>query len=209
MIVVTLLQLYRPQERLSDKIVFNFNENFSNYSAETLRAMSFGYARVASALLWLRFLQQTPPSKVEKGQVSWIYRDLDAITEIDPEFYPAYEIGGIFLSVITEDKRGAEQILLKGERRYPDRWKLYAFLAYHYQFELKEPEKAAKQYIDGSKLPGASYILAVNAASFLDRSKRHEESIKLVEDLLKEAKDPAVRTRLEEKLKKLKAEKEE
>ncbi len=109
---VALLQAYKPQERLADKIVFAFNENFTNFSAPTLRAMTFGYSRAATAFLWLHFLSQTPPRKVEKNQVSWIYRDLDAITEIDPDFYPAYEHGGIFLSVITEDKRGAEQIML-------------------------------------------------------------------------------------------------
>lgn len=205
--VVALLQQYRPQERLADKIVFDFNENFTNYSAGTLRAMTFGYSRAAAALLWLRFLSQTPPRKVEKNQVSWIYRDLDAITEIDPQFYPAYEHGGIFLSVITEDKRGAEQILLKGVSAFPDRWRIRSYLAYHYQFELNEPEKAAEQYLAGSRLPGAPYLLGVIASSFIDKTKGHEEGIRFIEGLLKDAKDPLMRARFEAKLKKLREEK--
>lgn len=205
-ITVTLLQAYRPQERLADKIVFDFNENFTNYSATTLRAMTFGYSRAAAALLWLRFLQQTPPRKVEKNQVSWIYRDLDALTEIDPDFYPAYENGGIFLSVITEDKRGAEQILLKGAKAFPDRWRIHAYLAYHYQFELKEPEKAAEQYLIGSKLPGAPYLLGVIATSYVDKTKGRDAGIQFLENLLKDAKDPFMRAKFEEKLKKLKEE---
>jgi len=38
--MVLYLQLFKPQARLADGIVFDFNENFTNFSAETLRAMS-------------------------------------------------------------------------------------------------------------------------------------------------------------------------
>ena len=201
---VALLQEYKPQQRLADKIVFDFNENFSNFSAPTLRAMTFGYSRAASALLWIRFLQQTPPRKIEKNQVSWIYRDLDAITELDPDFYPAYAFGGIFLSVITEDKRGAEQILLKGTRVFPDRWRIRAYLAYHYQWELDEPEKAAEQYRAGAKLPGAPYLLGMIASSYIRKNEGRQQSIQFLEDLLRETKDPYMRAKFEDKIRKLK-----
>lgn len=200
LIVVALLQEYKPQQRLTDKIVFDFNENFYSYSAQTLRAMTFGYSRAAGALLWLRFLQQTPPRQVEKNQVSWIYRDLDALTEIDPEFYPAYELGGIFLSVITEDKRGAEQILLKGARAFPERWRIHGHLGYHYQYELMEPEKACEQYMQGSKLPGAPFLFGLLASSCVNKTAGREQSIAFLEGMLSEAKDPMVRDRFEKKI---------
>ncbi len=201
---VALLQEKKPQQRLTDGIVFEFNENFNSYSADTLRAMTFGYSRAAGTLLWLRFLQQTPPRKIEKNQVSWIYRDLDALAEIDPDFYPVYEHGGIFLSVITEDKRGAEQIMLKGARHFPERWRIRAYLGYHYQIELNEPEKAAEQYIIGSKLPGAPYLLGVIASSYINKIQGKEQSIRFVEGMIKDATDPMVLKRLKDKLKKLK-----
>jgi|GEM_PF-5111795 len=206
MLVVALLQEYKPQQRLTDKIVFDFNENFYSYSADTLKAMTFGYSRVAGVLLWLRFLQQTPPRKVEKNQVSWIYRDLDALTEIDPEFYPAYEHGGIFLSVITEDKRGAEQVMLKGVKVFPERWRIRAYLAYHYQYELDEQEKAAEQYRIGATLPGAPWLLGVVASSFIGKSQGKQQSIEFLEGMAREATDPAMKSKFLEKLARLKGE---
>ncbi len=203
-LVVALLQEYKPQQRLADKVVFEFNENFYSYSADTLRAMTFGYSRAAGVLLWLRFLQQTPPRKVEHNQVSWIYRDLEALTELDPEFYPAYEHGGIFLSVITEDKRGAEQIMLKGTKVFPDRWRIRAYLAYHYQFELDEQQKAAEQYRIGAKLPGAPWLLGVIASSYIQKKEGKEQSISFLENMLKDATDPVMRKKFELKLAKLK-----
>lgn len=203
-LAVALLQHYKPQPRLTDKIVFEFNETFFSYSADTLRAMTFGYSRAAGALLWLRFLQQTPPRKVEKNQVSWIYRDLDALSEIDPEFYPAYEHGGIFLSVITEDFRGAEQILLKGVKVFPDRWRIRAYLGYHYQFELQEHDKAKEQFLAGAKLPGAPYLLALTASSYISKEEGKEQSIRFLEGMIKDAGSPEAKEKLEAKLKKLK-----
>lgn len=203
-IATALLQEYKPQQRLTDKLVFDFNETFYSYSADTLRAMTFGYSRAAGVLLWLRFLQQTPPRKVEKDQVSWIYRDLEALTTIDPEFYPAYEHGGIFLSVITEDKRGAEQIMLKGARVFPDRWRIRAYLGYHYQYELGEHEKAAEQYRLGASLPGAPYILALIASSYINKTRGTEDSVRFLEGMLKETSDPMMRGKLEDKIRKLK-----
>lgn len=199
-----LLQEYKPQRRLTDTIVFDFNENFYSYSADTLRAMTFGYSRAAGVLLWLRFLQQTPPRKVEANQVSWIYRDLEALTTIDPDFYPAYEHGGIFLSVITEDKRGAEQIMLKGVGVYPERWRIRAYLGYHYQYELQEPAKAAEQYRVGAALPGAPYILALIASSYINKSQGREQSLRFLEGMLKETTDPVMREKIEGKIRKLK-----
>jgi hypothetical protein len=199
-----LLQEYKPQQRLTDKIVFDFNENFYSYSADTLRAMTFGYSRVAGVFLWLRFLQQTPPRKVERNQVSWIYSDLEALTEIDPLFYPAYEHGGIFLSVITEDKRGAEQIMLKGARLMPDRWRIRAYLGYHYQYELDEPEKAAEQYRLGAAIPGAPVILGLIASSFINKMQGREQSLRFLEGMLKDATDPVMREKIEIKIRKLK-----
>lgn len=203
-VIVGVMQSSFPQKRLTDGIVFQFNENFPSYSADTLRLMSFGYGRMMSGLLWLRFLQQTPPKKVEPNQVSWISLDLDAVTEIDPDFYPAYEMGGIFLSVITEDKLGAEKILLKGARHFPLNWRVRAYLAYHYQFEMNKVDLALEQYLAGAKIPGAPQILGLRAGSLLSSQKSRGEGLQFLEDMLKETKDPVFRERIQERIKHMK-----
>ncbi len=187
------------QNRLSDHVTFEFNEKFMTFSPEVLRGISFGYARAASSLLWLRFLYHTPPRKVELNQVSWIYLDLTIISTIDPEFYPTYERGGIFLSVITEDKLGAEKILLRGVELFPDRWRLRAYLAYHYAHELGDIAKAGQQYYIGMNLPGAPNLFRLRAASYLSESGKKEEGISLLKEMYKATDDPVVRKHLEKK----------
>lgn len=197
---VVLIQAWYPQRRLKDSIVFGYNDDVVSYPAGFLRFSSFGFGRSVSSLLWLRFLQQTPPEKVGLDQLSWIYYDLDAVTELDPGFYPAYEHGGIFLSVITEDRRGAERILLKGVEQFPDRWRIRAYLAYHYRWELKQPEKAAEQYLAAADLPGAPDLVKTLAASAISRKGNTEEAVSLLRALLENTSHPMARKRILEKI---------
>lgn len=201
--ITLFFQLKVPQKRLSDSIAFEFNENFASFSPETLKISTFGYARAASSLLWLRFLQHTPTTKVEKDQVSWIFLDLLAISNLDPDFYPIYEHGGIFLSVITEDKLGAEKILLRGIERFPDRWRLRAYLAYHYHFEMDQPEKAGEQYLAGAKLPGAPFLLGVRASSYLENKGLSNQGVHFLWELYKNASDAELKRRFADKLRKM------
>lgn len=199
-LAVVYIQRRFPQPRLKDGIVFSYNEEVLSYPVDVLRLSSFGYGRAASSLLWLRFLQQTPPKKVEPDQLSWVYYDLDAVAELDPDFYPAYEHGGIFLSVITEDKRGAEHIFLKGVGRFPERWRIRAYLAYHYRWELGEPEKAAEQYLAAADLPGVPPIMKVSAASALAKRGDKEAALSLLQGVLKGTEDPVARRRILDKI---------
>lgn len=194
------LQEKWPQEPVTEKVTFRFNERAPSLTADGLRLISFGYPRMFSNLLWLRFLQATPTEKVPPGEVSWIYFDLDAITTIDPDFYPAYESGGIFLSVVTEDKWGAERLLQKGVKAFPGQWRLQAYLAYHYQFELNEGEKAADLYLSASHLPGAPPLIGLLAARHLAKTQSIENGIEFLENLLRSTTDVTARKNIESRI---------
>lgn len=203
LLLVAWMQLAAPVKDYRKDLSFDHNETIASYSPETLKFMSFGYDRAISGLLWLRFLQYTPPEKVAKGQLSWIYRDLHSVSALDPEFYPVYEHGGIFLSVITEDKEGAEQIFLKGIQQFPLRWRIRAYLAYHYQFEMSNSTKASEQYYIGSTLPGAPYILKVLASNYLKAKEGTTVAVDFLEDMLRDTKDPLARKKIQQKIEKL------
>jgi hypothetical protein len=198
--VVTALQESKSKENLTDKITFAFNERRPTLGASTLEFISFGYPRIFSNLLWLRFLQASPNEKVPRGAISWIYFDLDTITTIDPDFYPAFEHAGIFLSVVTEDKKGAQLLLEKGVRVHPDRWRLRAYLAYHYQFELEQPDLAKDQYLAASRLEGAPPLMGLLAARAIARSQSIQQSIDFLESLKRAAPDSATKKRFEERI---------
>ncbi len=194
---VVALQEKSPQSSVTQNITFRFNEGYPTFSGESLRLMSFGYSRVVSNLLWLRFLQNSPPKSIEADSVSWVYLDLDAISIIDPEFKPTFESAGIFLSVVTGDKKGAELLLLKGTKLHPDSWRIRGNLAYHYQFELNDKIKAAEQYFAGAKIPGAPVTFAYLGAGLVAREGNVEYSLNFLENMKKNAPDDFSRKRIQ------------
>lgn len=195
-----------PHTPVKERVAFDYNEGFPSFSPETIRAASFGYAFPFASLLWIRFLLQTPPKDLGANEVSWVYLDLDAISVIDPDFMPVYTHGAIYLSVVTEDKKGAQLLLEKGVARYPDFWKIRAYLAYHYQYELNDMRKAAEQYEAAAKLPGAPAFFAPLAATLYTKAGDTLLARRFLESMIRESADPGVRRRLEDKLRKLERE---
>lgn len=201
-LAVVGLQRYWPQRPVTDTVTFAFNERKPSLPSDVIRVATFGYQRVVSNLLWLRFLQFTPVEKVPPGLFSWIYFDLDTISTIDPEFQPVFTQGAVFLSVITEDKRGAELLLQKGVGLFPHNWQIMGTLAYHYQFELDRMEEASRYYRQASLLPGAPWLYAALAIRDGEKQGR-QKAIQLVESMLEAAQDEEVKKRLGERLERL------
>ncbi len=199
-----LLQEKAAPDLSRENVTFAFNEGKPSLSPAAWQLLSFGYPRLISTLLWLRFLQETPVQKVPPGETSWIYYDLDALTSLDPEFMPAYERGGIFLSVVTEDKLGAEQLLKKGIQHFPGSWKLRAYLAYHYHHELMKPELAYEQYAAGAQLPGAPAFMAIFAAHHVAATQSTAATIRFLEQMRDQAGDKATRDKFEDRIRKWK-----
>lgn len=198
--VVVSIQEKRPQRPVTENVTFSFNEGFPSFSGDSLKLMSFGYPRVLSNLFWLRFLQHTPPKRVEEDSVSWIYLDLDAISTLDPEFLPVFTSGAIFLSVVTTDKKGADLLLKKGAALYPENWRILGNLAYHQQFELGDPISAADTYFKAAVLPGAPHLFSILGASLRAKQGDKLNSIKILEQMRDESKDKVFRERLQSRI---------
>lgn len=198
--LVVGLQELRPQRDPLEKVSFGFNEGRPTLPADLLSLISFGYPRLFSNLLWIRFLQAMPTDRVPKGEISWMYYDLDTITTIDPDFYPAFEHAGIYISVVTDDKLGARMLLEKGVKLHPSRWRIRAYLGYHYQFEVNEPDKSLEQYLAASKLEGAPPLMGLLAARQMARMQNVRSSVEFLEDMVRTAPDEITRKRFQERL---------
>jgi hypothetical protein len=204
---VVTLQWRLPQKPAADSITFRFNERMPAVTPEVGRVMSFGYAQAFGAMLWLRFLQYIPAEKVPVGEISWLYYDLDTISAVDPDFTPVFTQGGLFLSVITEDRAGARKILERGAALHPDNWRILSALAYHFMFEERRPDLAGPYYLAASQVPGAPEVFSLMAATHINRSQGIDASIAFLERFAESSKEEIVRKKLLEKIAKLKAEK--
>lgn len=194
-----------PHKPVKENVKFAFNEGFPTFTTETIRLLSFGYPFAVSSLLWIRFLIHTPPESMGKAEVSWIYLDLKAISDIDVNFVPVFSHGAMYLSVITEDKMGAKLLLERGVERYPNFWRFRAYLAYHYQYELHDLAKAAEQYAIAARLPGAPAFMGALAGQLFAKAGDTNLAMQTLESMLDTTTDPAVRKRIEDKIVRLRS----
>ena len=157
--------------------------------SNSIKHFTFGYDHFLSALMWVRVVQdfhvcdqqkeravfpgpnpnldpitdaltrELPDSTCEMG---WVYKMLDVITELSPNFKRVYYDGATMLSVIVDDREGAKKIYDKGIEMYPDDWNILYRAAYHELFEMQDGAKAGELLFRAADrgAPGWVYSLA-------------------------------------------------
>jgi len=180
---------------------------------------TFGYDEVMGDSLWLRLIQDFSVCENAKDGVahvegrtstepmckqSWVYQMLNSITDLAPKWRLPYATGAIMLSVVVDDREGASRIFEKGLVHFPNDYNLNYRAAYHFLWEEKVPEKAAKYLMRAAQAGGPSWMYAL-AGKIYSEEGQLDLAIQVVEDGLKERADEKTLHRLETRLAELKA----
>ncbi len=126
-----------------------------------------------------------------------LYPLLDNATDLDPHFMAVYSYGASVLPAI--DPAQAIALTEKGIANNPQEWKLYQYLGYIH-WRLKDYEKAAEAYENGSDLPGATAIMRQMAAVMRTRGGSRDTARQMYEQMLAEAEDQQSRSLAELRL---------
>jgi tetratricopeptide (TPR) repeat protein len=164
---------------------------------ETIKYFTFGYADAFASVLWMRVLQNfdyceggkyqgsdyVPPVQGAKSNIQgvllrkikpsrchkgWVYSMLDTMTELQPRFKIAYDIGAPFLSVAVDDREGARLIFEKGIKLYPKEWMLTYAAGYHYLWEMQDPDRSAELLLQSLKNGGPTYLASLVAGLYTE-----------------------------------------
>jgi tetratricopeptide (TPR) repeat protein len=109
----------------------------------------------------------------------------------------AYRFGAIFLSQRAPGGAGrpdlAVQLIQRGIKANPDYWRLYEDLGFIYYFDVKEYQKAAEAFEEGSRNPHALIWMKVMAAKIAAEGESYETSYFLWNDIYTTTTDPQVK----------------
>lgn len=110
---------------------------------QILNAFSLGQQRLLSSFLWIETMLNAD-HKPHKNNLdrSALYYKYKTIADLDPFFYELYLNGGIYLSIIKDDKLGAKNIYDRALEVFPTDYDILYNAGFHYYFELAESEKA-------------------------------------------------------------------
>ncbi len=124
---------------------------------------------------------------------------LDITTTLDPKLMIAYRFGAIFLSENPPVGPGradlAVDLVKRGIAENPDEWRLYQDLGFLYSIHLKDYQKAAEAYLEGSKNPHAQIWMKVMAARVAETGNSLETSRLIWIEVYANTKDELVRRR--------------
>ena len=123
-------------------------------AGEYLKYATMGYSTLAADLVYLWAIQyySTPEITDRFDHLDHIF---DIITDLDPLYLDAYEVGAIIAVYEAQDMDVALKILDKAIENNPDEW-LFPFEAGHYaQWLLKDYRIAQKYYGIAMEIPGA------------------------------------------------------
>ena len=143
-----------PRDVISDETLY-----FA--SGEQIKKMSFGLEGLVADIYWIRTMQYfgrklmyNPEGTTDTRRIRMdlLAPLLNIIVRLDPHHMSAYRFGAIFLP--ERDLPAAIDLLERGIRENPDKWRLHQDLGYIY-WQAGDYAKAAECYDRGSQVPGA------------------------------------------------------
>ena len=191
------------------------------WNPKVFQTLTFGHHLSVADWLWIKVLQEEAIFHVKQGNHAAIYYYLDLLTKLDPLFFEAYHFGGLLLTVIRDDNKGAAEILKKGNRfrkdklpQYPKwfqekfwvfEWAIPMNLGYVYMFELGQFKKGVKAYLESASIKDAPRYIKKLARSLQTPLGRYRVGIRTIEMLMKQEKnrEVEVKNKLQSKKEKL------
>lgn len=171
---------------------------------EQIEHLVFGFQESAADALWIRAIQDfdfCEKQVADKVCVNntWVYKMLDAITNLSPHFRAAYLSGSLALTILVNDQPGASQLFEKGVAVYPNDWRLLYYAGYHFLYETPDYKKAAA-YLERSAQNGGPLWLNSLAGRLYVQSGNRELAEELLRRMISEERDPALIQRMREKM---------
>ena len=163
------------------RLMYQGNEELLLRSGWLLKKLSLGYEPLLADVYWTRVVQYYGVRARKPGATyEQLWPLLDITTTLDPKLMIAYRFGAVFLSERPPGGPGeadlAVELVKRGIAENPDEWRLYEDLGFLYSIHLKDYEKAAEAYLEGSKNPNAQIWMKVMAARVAETGNELETS---------------------------------
>jgi tetratricopeptide (TPR) repeat protein len=146
-------------------------------------------------------------AKANKGRKvcrkGWVFRMLDATTELAPRFRVPYEAGALALSVLIDDYEGAAVLFEKAVKQFPNDWRILYRAAYHFLFDQKDFKRAAELLVRAGQNGAPAWVKGL-AATLYTTEGQLALALSTLEQLREGLKDDKQRKALDNRIETLK-----
>jgi hypothetical protein len=181
-------------------------------TAPFFRFVTAGHWPAAVDYFWIRTLQVAGTSQKGSPQVQELARFYRLAQKLDPDFFETYLQGGLIFGVLLDEPDLALEVLDRGIRvyesgRYPKAFwqhpfQLYLYRAFVNAFMHENFSEARQDFLRASKVPGAPSYLSQGYTDLSAPDADRKIALHVLQQLIQNEKDPEVRKKYEEKLRK-------
>lgn len=169
-----------------------------------LEYFTFGYRELIADMLWLRVIQDLdecdrPVGDNQLCSNSWVYKMVDKVTDLSPQFRMIYATVPLVLALSVNDPEGALRLQEKGMRYFPKDWPILYRGGYLYLFAGKDKVKAAQYFLSAQKNGGPDWLASL-ATRLYTESGRVDLARQLVNEYKSSGIPPGILKRMEDRI---------
>lgn len=164
-------------------------------SPASLRALSFGFQRAASDVVWLSTIQYFGGGNPNEPYAS-LYELINTVVALDPDFEYPYLFGGIVLPWQGEPRQALD-LLDRGASRFPRNGLIPYYAGAAARLQLKDNRLAARYFQQAVTREGAPPAAALLAGVSLTESDDREFALSWWSGVIDSAENETVKKRAE------------
>lgn len=166
-----------------------------------------GIRVLAADLVWLDLLIKADIRRTAEPFTP-LYRAAKTVTVLDPDQFNVYYFAGMYLSVITDDIKGATALLRDGAQHierskledHPLAWRVFFMLGYNLLFEELEVEEGSIWIKKAGNSSGAPLFVKDLARRISTEQGRLQVAARILADLYRRVTRPEERIQVEQKM---------
>ena len=168
---------------------------------DDLKLVSLGYDQLFADLIWLKAVQVMGVHGAERHDADYLYQAFDTITTLDPKFDYVYQLGGVFLGLLSGRPELAVQLLSKGVRNNPGLWRLQFYLGFNEFYFLGHFKEAAEAMAKAAALPGRPVYIQFLASRLYAEAHEPALALDFLKRMYEDTKDEQLRAQLQIRMK--------
>jgi hypothetical protein len=172
-------------------------------SGKFVEQASLGYRELAADMVWFQAVQYYGGYAKSQHDLAYFGGLIDIVTELDPHFIFPYVFGAVVMSQDLGDFERGIHVLKRGMQNNPEVYEFPFEIGFLYYTVARDDSSAARYFDLSSRLPGGRERGGRFAAFVYSKAGHLETSIRMWEEVAREAENPYMRQLAEHYLDKL------
>lgn len=156
--------------------------------------LTLGYSNLIALLKWIQFINYFGASEPGSLDNSFIIKQLESITDLNPNYKPPYYVAASVLPWLTGTAKPSEALLKQAMRQFPEDWRWPFYMGFNAYWFDNDMKKATRMLSKSAQLPKAPTLVS-SLALRMRATSSHKlgNALAFLNQLIKQQQDSNIR----------------